>query len=354
MPRAKRAPVPRLGAAVDTYLQIRRGDDTAAGSLKQITFHLDLLVEHFRRDAWLSEITPLVMQQLFSDPEGVIRKRKDGKGEREAQSINNIRSSWHCFFSFARDEAWLTGNPFRSVKKRKVIERDRLWLSRSEATSLLDLPTYPTHRLLMQLQTITARRICEATVVKVENLELGEGYYWSWVLKLRKWRKKEITPDLDKSIRAWLVQYEAMLGRQLRGSDFLIPSVQVLGWKRDDNGKIPYAIKLDKNGDPCRIAKGGDIVKRYLKELGYDMDSQASHVLRRTGGRLLYDRVKAEGGSHALEAAADLLDHKDLRQTWHYLNCGAGAEAVREAMQGVNWLVHDETNVSQLRAVENG
>lgn len=346
----------RLGDAVDEYAQ-RRSSKWSPGSKTTITHWLGKLVHYVGASTWMASIGPERVEEMFTDPNGPIASLSMFGRPRAASTINSARSSVAGFFQYAHKRHWTSCDPMELVDPLAAPRAEnRLVLSASQMLDLIGLAKLPVHRVIMLIQATTALRIGDASSLTVGQVDLTAGTISLVIDKNSKPVLHNVTTELDQAVRAWLVEYTTELARPLRAEDPLTPGLQYEYWRRMPDGRILQGGFWSFRHPLAPFASGSEMVGRYLKTAkatfpyatGWDLNREASHVLRRSCAVAFFEMLLAQGYDYAMEATRELLNHSSIRQTEMYLGVTRGRQIVRDTMRGQSFLGPDLSNVTSL------
>lgn len=347
----------RLHDAADLWLQWARGN-LAETTTKQAKWSLGVMKEHFGRNVWLSECTAGAIGRAFSDPEGAVLARRDGsKKPKKPASINITRTHWKMFFEFCGKNQWsMAAEPMALARPRKAIRRtDHLYLSQNEMLAAVDYPAFDPHRVMLALQAHQGNRVNEAMRIRIADLLVQAGYIRTLISKTGDMAMKPVPLRLQNILDLWLPHYAGMIGRVGPAPDdaamtFKDESGEPAGWLMPDDALTP-AIEfhhLPGDGtwqgraagygipDPKKImTNGSDAAKAALRGIGYDVEGEASHCLRRSSARILFDYLSGLPGWSSARVLAAVMAFgcwTEQKTCLTYIGKGPGESALAEAL----------------------
>jgi integrase len=360
----------RLDEAVEEYKR-RRATSLKPNTRTTLWHRLDEMVRYLGPKRLLVEITRDECELAFTAPESpIITCRcqcRIGHGPRcrngrpkTPNTVNTTHSTWVHFFGFCHERAWLQANPMSLVKPRKKTPRgdDRVYLSGAELLHLISLAKYAPHLILMTLQANSGLRISEVQALKVGDIDLANGYFIATILKLSAEGDEPlrvempITAQLDRALREWLPQYAAIVGA-LKAHYPLVPSLQYNSSRR---GGTTWNVNRYPDDSPKPTRSGSAIVHSYMEQAGYYVKGQASHVLRRSAARILWDALaETEGETRATEVVQEFLNHMDPSTTLGYIGRKQGRRRMLSTLRGRPFLdLAAAEDAPKLGVVRNG
>ena len=140
--------------------------------------------------------------------------------------------------------------------------------------------------------------------------------------------------ELAEEMVLYLNFYRAQQGK-LEPDWYLVPS----------KGPLPLAHnhtlgRLAPTGEPARLRPNHPMrhpyyaAKRPLRAIGMEEKGIGGHVLRRSGARALFDRLRHEGYDGALKRVQSMLGHSNSIITERYLSLGVERLQRNEMLAG--------------------
>lgn len=296
-------------------------------------------------DIQVRNLRPHHVDEWFFGPKGLTRTLT------QPSSFNNYRKRINAFTTYCQRAGWLRGDVLINVRPRKELRRERLRLTASELTGLLDLAGNARDRAYLAISINTALRQSEIISLEVQDVDLDKGELTVEIQKTSEMDLMPITAELDAELRRWLTTYANDIGTALESRMRLIP-----GWvgPRYTEVKDQRGVRKHRYGPWKPYTKVNDsaaIVQRALKAMGHETRYEGSHTIRRSLARLYFDDVSNKGYDGALRATSALLHHKDATTTERYLGISAERELRNETLRGkpfLSSLVASKDNVVPL------
>lgn len=324
--------------AIDLFLEDKRDQDLAEGSIKAYEQSLRQVAEHLKklRVTALHAVDQSHIKIVFSRSGLRAPDPKTGKPISNGYMNNHIQRT-KTFFNWCRDDADLkTNNPTRSLKRIKEEaaedQRERQFFSDEDLLRVIDAAPHPRDRALCAIAGYGGRRIGEILSCKVGDLNRQD---WSLRFKLHKNRTTGTVicdTDLRRELAEWLRFYEDAIGQPLEPDMYLIPRVE-RGWLRAGQAQ-PMLERAILPHLPYTSGGAQTMLRVVLEELGLYQPYQKFHVFRRTAGRQLYDELRKDAtAGDALKHVQEFYIHKNRAMTEHYLGKSPEREKLAEFMR---------------------
>ncbi|MGQ9618540.1 MAG: site-specific tyrosine recombinase XerD [Candidatus Aminicenantia bacterium] len=208
------------------------------------------------------------------------------------RSSCRLVSALRSFYKYLVNEGVVSSNPISAVKGLRQVKSLPTFLTEDEVEELLSLPDLSTYtgkrdKAILELMYATGLRASEIVELKVEDLELDEGF----IYVMGKGGKRRMVPTGEvalKYLRIYLDIREELLA-----------------------GKTSIFVFLNYKGEPLTRQGLWKIIKNYGKKIGI-ADKLTPHTLRHSFA------------THLLERGADLrsiqlmLGHSKISTTQIY------------------------------------
>lgn len=234
------------------------------------------------------------------------------------------------------------------TEKSTKPNRDRYRLKPDELIALIEAAPNPRDRALIAFVANTGVRISEALSLRVMDLRLDRGEVY--VTKTKQGDAEvtyPLTVENDAELRKWLTVYTLDAGN-LEPGFYLFPAKRGKRFGDPDNPALwnPRA----KINNPIIIIR--DAAKAADIELG---PGDGWHTLRRSVGRIFFDRVAAAGEYDPLRMTQALYGHAHAATTEVYLGIDTERRRVDAALRGKSFLNPEgDTNVTRIGRAVNG
>jgi integrase len=144
--------------------------------------------------------------------------------------VRRLRS----FFTFCAQRGWLRGDPLAEVDFLREQHKVRLQPPAHELLDMLDLVESPRDRAFLAVLTNTGLRAGSVRSLRVGDVDLAKQHLRVVIHKSKQEDEFPIATELDRELRKWLRAYAADIGRPLRSTDYLFPSLRSVlagpGW----------------------------------------------------------------------------------------------------------------------------
>lgn len=246
--------------------------------------------------------------------------------QRANKTFNARRSHMSAFLTWCYENDYLspTGRHLKAVKERpNTTTRSKSFVRASDMPRVLQAAGewHERDRAFCEALWASWRRSGELAAVRVRDVDLRAypdsphgRLTWTNQKAHRPNQVLDMSPDLQDCLRRWLDLYRSLLGRDLRPSDYLFPSLKPEGMTV--KGKRRRLV-LDPSAP---IGQPDSIARRAFKGAGVYVTGMACHAFRRGAADALYDLAAEKGHRNPLRLAMTALDHRSEAQTEQYLN----------------------------------
>ena len=273
---------------------------------------------------YVSNITPEHIDKLFTHHGWAPRTR------------NLYLGQYRQFFAYCRRHGWMPKDydPTESWRMLKVpnIEMPRIGIE--DFPRLLEAATDPRDRAVCALGLYTFCRASEIQSLRIRDINFDTNVVTIFRHKTKEADDLPLVSELAEEMVLWLNFYRAQQGR-LEPDWFLVPSKGPLpmGW-------CPRSRRLAPTGEPSqlrptrRMSHPYRASQRPLRAIGLTEKGTGGHVLRRSGARQLFDRLRNEGYDGALKRVQSMLGHSNSIITERYLSLGVERMQRNEMLSG--------------------
>lgn len=272
-------------------------------------------------------------------------------GRQLPTSFNKIRTRTLGFLEFCRRRGWLDSDPMLQVTKRRTqARRPRLQLTENQLVDLIELTENPRDRCMLAAGANTGLRTSDLEALVIGDVDLDQGVINLIVQKTQTADSLPITSDLDTELRRWLTWYLERLARMgipVAPDMYLFCALNPCNSTRDGAGR---PLKYGNPKPYVRQTNTARVVHRALERIGItEVTGEGFHMLRRSVGRLVFERASAEGHDSSLRITAALLGHKNVATTELYLGISRDREKRDALLKGRTFLSGaDRSNVRTL------
>jgi len=259
-------------------------------------------------------------------------------------SLNVHRSTFRDFFGWCRDRNYIPANhnpanhdAWKSLPTRKFL------LGVNEFDDLLETARTPRDRAVMAIGLFLFLRASEIRSLTVGDVDLKAGTINVTVWKTKQRDTMPISEELHEELTEWLEVYAEKVG-PLKSSYYLVPGRKFQMARYCSTAK--QLVALDEGIEILRptqkLGKPERIIGHTLRELGYpaidettgEVNRQGIHILRRSGARALFDALREEGYSGALQRVRAMLHHTTVTMTEKYLDLDVETDQRNEKFRG--------------------
>ena len=254
----------------------------------------------------------------------------------QPQSLNLelsiLRDLWR--FAIRRKAARAGSDPFAERRPFRVIPKPRLRIPPAEFPRLLDAATHPRDRMVVALGLYCLLRQGEITALRIQDVDLANGYIHAVITKSSKIDDMPISEELDGELRRWLTWYTQHVGAPLNPNWYLVPA------KTPPRavGKALLDPDLAALRPATRMTNPERAIHRAMAAAGYDLRAddgssrrEGVHTLRRSSARALFDTLSEQGHDEALRIVQATLHHASVVVTEGYI----GVEIDKRKRDGI-------------------
>ena len=252
------------------------------------------------------------------------------------RTLNLYLSTTRNFFAWCRRTRLIPRDydPTDGWRSVRAPQTEKLYIPIEEFGTLLDSCDNARDRGIVALGLFTFMRGSEISTLKVGDLDLDRHELRIYRHKTKQADVMPVSTELAGELTRWLNAYRKQLGT-LRSDWYLVPA----------RGPLPMLWSEDRGclqptGEPAPLRPSTLMrrpyaaVRRAVNRLGYDDKGQGVHLLRRSGARALFDRLRHEGYDGALMRVSSMLGHADTKTTEIYLGLGLEREQRNELLAG--------------------
>lgn len=249
---------------------------------------------------------------------------------------NLYLGQYRMFFAYCRRHNWMPKDydPTESWRMLKVpnIEMPRIGIE--DFPRLLEAATDPRDRAVCALGLYTFARASEIRTLRIRDIDFDANTIDIYRHKTKEADTLPLVTELAEEMVMYLNFYRAQQGR-LEPDWYLVPSKGPLpmGW-------CPRSRRLAPTGEPAKLRPTQPMrhpyyaAKRPLQAIGMTEKGIGGHVLRRSGARCLFDRLRHEGYDGALKRVQSMLGHSNSIITERYLSLGVERLQRNEMLAG--------------------
>lgn len=233
--------------------------------------------------------------------------------------LSNLRGG---FFAWARRNNYMRKDfdPTDGWRNLKVTRRDRKWIPVEDFSDLLNAATTPRDRAIIALGLFTMCRAGEINSIKIGDVSFDDNTIEVYREKTEDFDTMPMSTELRKELLTWLAIYRERMGGELSDNWYLTPASKSLPMSYSaETGKLAPSGALPAMRPTVKMRRPYEPVKRALVVLGIDPFGSGVHLLRRSAGRALFNRLRSEGYDGALKTVSAMLGHKSVVMTEHYL-----------------------------------
>lgn len=259
-----------------------------------------------------------------------------GEGDWAARTRNLYLGNLRQFFAFCRRQRWVDRDfePSDGWRNVKVPKDEMPRIGVEDFLPLLQAATEPRDRAVVALGLFTFCRGSEIQTMRIRDLDFQDHTVNIYRHKTKEPDTLPMVDELSTEMTQWLNFYRQQQGR-LEPDWFLVPAKGPLPMSWDHS-----LGKLQPTGQPALLRPTSAMthpyraVQRPLRAIGMAERGSGAHVLRRSGARSLFDRLRHEGYDGALMRVSSMLGHSSTKITEHYLSLGIERTQRNELLAG--------------------
>jgi integrase len=329
--------------AIDEWLKHLDARGMAKGSIKTHQIQLRRALTLWG-NIYVSNINSGHMDKLFATYPWAPKTR------------NLYLGNYKMFFGYCRRHNWIPKDqdPTETWRPVKVPKKPMPRINFEDFARVLDAATDPRDRAVVALGLFTMCRASEIQTLRIGNLDFDSGDVYIYRHKTKEADVLPMAKELRMEMMRWLNTYRDLTGGELKQDWYLVPAKMPLpmAWDHRLNRLAPTGAPAPLKPDtpmshPYRASQ------RALYAFGLTGKGIGGHVLRRSGARVLFDRLRHEGYDGALMRVQAILGHTSGTITENYL--GVDVEKIqrnelfrdKEMFPGM----YDSATVTDLKAV---
>lgn len=299
----------------------------AAGTVRGLRSSLDKFLEE-TGNVWLKNVTTTHVDRYT--------EARHAAGIHPHTVRNNI-THLRMFMTWARQRKYvpLHSDVIGKRRTRRVIPHDFTIIPSDEFPSLLDAARNPRDRAIIAFGLYTLSRQSEVAATRVGDLDLSSGWVTLRIQKSGVLDKMPVSAELNVEMHRWLQVYEQVMEGPLDPDWRLLPALRALGHERNEKGQLKPVpeglLRIIPTRSPSKIHWA---VQRAMEDLGYPVEKEGVHTLRRSAARARFDQLVSSGYDGALREVQSLLHHKSSVTTEHYLGLAIEVRNRNEAIRG--------------------
>jgi integrase len=317
---------PTLLEARRDFINWRQSQGYAKATVKNDEITLRRLAEVIGWQAPVDTITPGHLQQML-----------DARHTSPTTS-NMRRAHLSMFVRYCRTMGFVSPDfdPLVHSRRRPVPQVERKRVDKDAIRSLIEGAENYRERILLAVGLNLCLRISEVSDLRIKDVDFTARRVSVRVFKTGLVDSMPMTQELEDELRRYITWYTIQVG-ELKPDYYLIPTT----WQ---NKKII----------PTKpMSRPADAIKRNLQRIGWDdVKGEGGHTLRRTGARWILMSLEGEGEERAMRVVQQMLHHKTLSQTEHYLGITVDKEHRDRVMTGTRWYTTDDENVVNIRRAQ--
>ena len=258
---------------------------------------------------YVSSIRPEHIDRLFAHYQWSPRTRN--------LYLGNLK----MFFAYCRRHSWVPKDydPTETWRMMRVPKTEMPRIKVEQFRELLEAATDPRDRAVCALGMFTFCRASEIQTLRIRDLDFSRHEIKIYRHKTKDEDTLPMVTELEAEMLSWLNFYEGQQGG-LNPDWYLVPA----------KGPLPMACnhtlgRLAPTGAPSLLRPETKMTHPYratqrpLRAIGMKDKGIGGHVLRRSGARALFDRLRHEGYDGALKRVQAMLGHSSGTITETYL-----------------------------------
>lgn len=298
----------KLSEAAEAFLSHLKARGLAKNTVKAYEVPLNR-ARAFWGDLYVHNIKPEHIDNLFSHYGWSPKTR------------NLYLGGYRQFFDYCRRHAWMPKDydPTDTWRMLRVPQQEMPRIGIEDFPRVLEAATDPRDRAVVALGLFTFCRASEIRTLRVRDIDFKRGEVDIYRHKTQQADRLPLVTELKQEMLLWLNTYQAQQG-ELNPDWFLVPA----------KGPLPMAWshelgRLSPTGAPAILRPTAPMshpyraTQRPLRAIGVTSKGVGGHVLRRSGARALFDRLRHEGYDGALKRVQSMLGHSSGTITEQYI-----------------------------------
>lgn len=345
-----RRTTPRLSEAAAEYVGQLKRQGKSRGMVYSAKSLLSRLADS-QKDCQTGSLTPARIEDFFYGLNGLAvtcEKATLGKYRNEMKQF----LGW-CHrrdYNTRTADFLLQGISEKSTKNKKK----RFRFTTDELAHLMECATDPRDRALIAFVANTGVRISEALSMTFQDVSLKLGQL---ILTIHKSNGKQVrlnmTPMLERELRAWLTVYAAMHG-PAEDSWYLFPAKPSARFRRVPGEIRPRPVQAPGYVPSKPVTVPATIIKMIGLSAGFDLPAgEAWHIVRRSSATLLFEKAnKTNGRDSAMRMVQAFLNHEQMSTTEGYLDLEVERQRLNALLSAEDFLAVETGNVVPLTRAE--
>jgi integrase len=267
---------------------------------------------------------------------------------------NLYLGNYKLFLAHCRRHNWIPRDydPTESWRPVKVPRKEMPRIGIEDFARVLEAATDPRDRAVVALGLFTFCRASEVQTLKVRDLDFDRELVDLYRHKTKEGDVMPMPVELRNEMLRWLNIYRSIAG-EVQPDWYLVPAKDPLPMAWDHRlGRLaptgaPAPLRPTKPmSHPYRASQ------RALRAIGMSGKGLGGHVLRRSGARVLFDRLRTEGYDGALKRVQAMLGHTSAQHTETYLGLDVEKVQRNEMFAGKAMFpgMYEVATVTDLRA----
>lgn len=259
-----------------------------------------------------------------------------GSNDWAARTRNQYLQVYKMFFAYCRKYNYLPKDydPTDGWRPVKVPRKEMPRISIEDFPRLLEAAEDPRDRAVCALGLFTFVRSSEVSTLRIRDLDFDKNTVDIYRHKTKEADTLPMVSELKTEMVRYLNYYREQQG-ELNPDWYLVPAKAPLPMVFN-----PRIARLEPSGEPAplrptyRMTHPYRAAQRPLKAIGLTEKGIGGHVLRRSGARCLFDRLRHEGYDGALRRVQAMLGHTNAAITETYLGLGVERLQRNELLAG--------------------
>jgi len=274
-------------------------------------------------DIYLSDITPYHVDQW---------RARYGWGP---STMNTKLGNMRAFFKWARNRAYMPpdNDPLFGHTRSKVPTKEKHRIPQDKWNDLLENVPHPLERILIACGLYLMARSSELVNIKLKDVDLEAGEILIYRIKTKQHDRLPICMELDAELRRWLTWYLSRC--ETTPESYLLPNRQKNHTLRDPRTGRLKRLNPEAPLNPSEpIQRPHRNVQHVLRTLGYTLEGEGGHTLRRSAARAYFDELADDGYDGALRRVQSMLGHSSGMTTEIYLGLSLDKASRNKALSG--------------------